>query len=115
MVKPGVRCALCDKGTLRRARIREQMFGVDLGLYHGYRCSNCGETYLDERQMDVLEERAKAAGVWGLGKKLKIVKSGNSLVLRIPADLAKFMHLKVGKEVFVRPEGQDCLVVEIEG
>lgn len=91
------------------------MFGVDLGAFDGEVCRSCGESFLDEAAMDLLEQRARKAGIWGLGKKLKIAKSGNSLVLRIPADLAAFLHLKVGKEVYVRPEGEDRIVVDVEG
>jgi hypothetical protein len=105
---------MCGRGTLRRKRVRETLFGVDLGEFDAEVCSACGETLFDEKATDLMEERAKAAGIWGLGKKLKVVKSGHSLALRIPADLAKFLHLKAGKEVFVRPDGEDRIVVEVE-
>jgi YgiT-type zinc finger domain-containing protein len=108
-------CPACGKGKLRKKRVEESMFGVSLGEFPAESCPNCGETFLDDAAMAVLEKRAKAAGIWGLGKKMKVVKSGNSLVLRIPTDVAKFMKLKAGKEVFLHPEGDDRLVVDIEG
>lgn len=91
------------------------MFGISLGEFDAEVCPACGETFLDDAAMEELESRAKAAGIWGLGKKLKIVKSGNSLVLRIPSDVAKFMKLKAGKEVYLHPDGDDRLVVDTEG
>lgn len=91
------------------------MFGVDLGEFEAEVCPACGESFLTEAAMEELERRARDAGVWGLGQKLKVTKSGNSLVLRIPADLAKFLKLRAGTEVFVHPEGEDSIVVDIEG
>lgn len=91
------------------------MFGVSLGEFTGETCGACGETFLDEEAMAELEQRARAAGVWGLGKKARVVRSGNSLVIRIPTDLAKRLKLKAGTEVFVHPEGDDRIVVDVEG
>lgn len=109
------KCPSCGKGTLRETDVEESMFGVSLGTFHGEVCGSCKETFLDETAMDELEVRARKAGVWGLGKKLKVVRSGNSLVIRIPAELADHMHLKAGTEVYVHPEGGDRIVVDVEG
>ncbi|MHB8585058.1 MAG: AbrB/MazE/SpoVT family DNA-binding domain-containing protein [Thermoplasmatota archaeon] len=91
------------------------MFGIDLGEFDAEVCNACGETFLDEAQMAELEQRARRAGVWGLGQKVKVAKSGNSLVLRIPADLARFLKLKAGTEVFLHPDGEARIVVDVEG
>lgn len=90
------------------------MFGADLGEFDAEVCDECGETFLDSGSMKTLETRAKKAGVWGLGEKLKVVKSGNSLVIRIPARLAKHLKLKSGTEVYVHPEGDDRIVVDVD-
>lgn len=115
MVKKPAKCPSCGKGSLREQRVKETMFGADLGEFGGEVCDACGESYLDEAAMRVLEERAREAGVWGLGRKLKVARSGNSLVLRIPADLASFLNLKAGREVYMHPEGEGRIVVDIEG
>ncbi|MHB8632894.1 MAG: AbrB/MazE/SpoVT family DNA-binding domain-containing protein [Thermoplasmatota archaeon] len=107
-------CPSCGKGKLQNAKVEEQMFGVRLGQFSGERCNSCKETFLDETAMAELETRAKTAGVWGLGTKARVVKSGNSLVIRIPADLARHLKLQAGAEVYVHPEGADKIVVEIE-
>lgn len=91
------------------------MFGVSLGKFPAEICGSCKETFLDEAAMTELERRAREAGVWGLGKKLRVVRSGNSLVIRIPAELAERMHLKAGTEVYLHPEGADRIVVDVEG
>lgn len=108
-------CPSCSKGKLKKGRVEERMFGVSLGTFEAEVCPSCGETFLGEAAMRKLEARAKELGVWGLGRKLKVSRSGNSLVLRIPSDVAKFLHLTAGKEVYLHPEGEDRFVVDIEG
>ncbi len=90
------------------------MFGVSLGTFPAEQCGACGESFLNEDAMVELERRAKKAGIWGLGKKARVVKSGNSFVIRIPADLARHLKLHAGSQVFVHPEGEDRIVVDVE-
>src|SRR2546430_3679656 len=78
------RCPACGKGELHRGKVREQMFGVDLGEYPAEICDSCGESFVDQKAMRKIEARAKELGLWGLAKKVSIAKSGNSLVVRIP-------------------------------
>ena len=106
-------CPVCGKKMLHPAEVREQMFGIDLGTYLGLRCDSCGETFLDGEAMDRVEERAKELGLWGLAVKVKIAKSGNSLGGRIPADLARVLHLRGGEDALVRPDGRERIVVEL--
>ena len=93
--------------------MREQMFGVDLGEYPAEICDACGESFVDQKAMRKIESRAKELGIWGLAKKVSIAKSGNSLVVRIPAELARFLKLKGGEDALVRPEGREKIVVEL--
>lgn len=113
MVMKMVKCPICEKGTLHKGEVKETMFGFDLGTYTGEICSHCKETFLDDEIMRKVEEKAKEKGIWGLADKIKIVKSGNSLVLRIPAKLIKFLKLDEGKEVMIHPEGEKKIVVDI--
>lgn len=106
-------CPVCKKGELRGGKVREEMLGVDLGTYPARVCGNCGESFVDETVMERIEARAKDLGIWGLAGKVKIAKSGNSLVVRIPAELAKFLKLKGGEEALIRPEGHGKIVVEL--
>lgn len=106
-------CPVCGKGKLRPGKIREQMFGVDLGEYPAEICDSCGESFVDQKAMRKMEARAKELGLWGLAKKVSIAKSGNSLVVRIPAGLARFLQLKGGEDALVRPEGREKIVVEL--
>lgn len=106
-------CPVCGKGKLRRGKIREEMFGIDLGEYPAEVCDSCGESFVDQEVMRKIEARAKKMGLWGLAKKVSIARSGNSLVIRIPAELARFLHLKGGEDALVRPEGREKIVVEL--
>jgi YgiT-type zinc finger domain-containing protein len=108
-----VSCPVCGKGKLRRGKVREEMFGIDLGEYPARICDSCGESFVDEEAMQRIEARAKEMGLWGLAKKVSIAKSGNSLVVRIPAELARFLRLKGGEDALVRPEGRERIVVEL--
>ena len=106
-------CPVCGKGRLRRGKVRQEMFGVDLGKYLAEICESCGESFVDQKAMRKIEARAKELGLWGLAKKVSIAKSGNSLVVRIPAGLARFLRLKGGEDALVRPEGREKIVVEL--
>jgi len=107
------RCPICGKGELRAGEVHEEMFGVDLGTYDGEVCDECGESFLGSEAMKAIEERAKELGLWGLGTKVKVVRSGNSLVVRIPAPLARRLKIKAGQEVMVSPNKDKGLVLEL--
>jgi len=107
------RCPACGKGTLRPGTGHEEMFGVDLGTYLGEICDRCGESFLSSENMDKLAERAKELGIWGLASTVKIARSGNSLVVRIPSPLARYLKMKKGQEVLISLEKENRLVLEI--
>lgn len=109
----GVRCPVCGKGVLRSERVREEMFGVDLGTYEGEVCDKCGESFLSSESMERVEVRAKELGLWGLASKVKVVRSGNSLVVRIPSPLARYLKIRSGQEVLVAPDKERRLVLEL--
>jgi YgiT-type zinc finger domain-containing protein len=113
MVAKPEKCPVCGKGTLKPAMVHEEMFGVELGDYPGEKCSSCGETFLPTESMRTVEARAKELGLWGLASKVKVARSGNSLVVRIPAELARYLKLKNGQEVMVSPEKDNRLVLEL--
>jgi transposase-like protein len=104
---------MCGEGALIRKKVDEAMFGVSLGRFPAWVCNHCGESFTDENTTQTIIDRAKQKGIWGLGKKVKVVKSGNSLVVRIPKEIADFMGLEKGQELFIRPEGKSKITVEI--
>ena len=109
-----MKCPVCEKGTLKKGKIKEMMFGVDLGEFPAEICTKCGESFTDEKTTRAIEESAKKKGVWGLGKKTKITKTGNSLAVRIPKEIANFLRLEEGKEAYIHPD-KDKLIIESVG
>jgi len=106
-----MRCPICQNGILRKGKIKETMFGIYLGEFPAEICSNCNESFTDAETTRVIEQVAKKKGIWGLGKKTKITKTGNSLAVRIPKDIADFLKLKEGSEAFIHPE-KDKIIIE---
>jgi len=102
MVK--MKCPICQKGKLKKTKIREEMFGIYLGTFPAEVCSECGESFTDTETTRKIEKIAKEKGIWGLGMKTKITKTGNSLAVRIPKKIATFLKLKAGEETFLHPE-----------
>ncbi len=104
-------CPICEKGILRRKKIKEEMFGIYLGEFPADVCEECGESFTDAETTRKIEEIAKKKGIWGLGVKTKITKTGNSLAVRIPKRIAGFLKLKEGEEAYIHPE-VNKLVIE---
>ena len=106
-----MKCPACGKGILKKGKIKEMMFGVYLGEFPAEICNKCNESFTDEKTTRAIEEAARKKGIWGLGKKTKITKTGNSLAIRIPKDIANFLKLTNGKEAYIHPE-KDRLIIE---
>ena len=106
-----MRCPVCEQGTLKKDKIKEMMFGIYLGEFPAEICSKCHESFTDEKTTRAIEYAAKKKGVWGLGKKTKITKTGNSLAVRIPKEIANFLKLRNGKEAYIHPD-KDRLIIE---
>lgn len=84
------------------------MFGVYLGEFPAQICTKCGESFTNEAVTKQIEQKEK--GIWGMGKMTKISKSGNSLAVRIPQQIAKYLRLKEGKEAFIHPEDHKIVI-----
>lgn len=107
-----MKCPSCNQGTLKKATIREEQYGVFLGEHEGLRCSRCRETFFDEKTTNTIMEKAKEKGIFGMEIKTKIGKSGNSLAVRIPKKIADVVDFKEGKEVRIHPAGKKIIIEE---
>jgi len=67
-----VKCPICEKGKLKKTKIKETMFGVYLGEFPADVCSSCNESFTDQQTTHDIQEAAKKKGIWGLGIKTKI-------------------------------------------
>lgn len=64
-----MKCPVCEKGELKKGKIKESMFRVYLGEFPAEICSKCHESFTDSETTRKIEEAAKKKGIWGLGKK----------------------------------------------
>jgi len=106
-------CPICEKGKMLREKTKYMYDDLNLGEYDALVCNKCGETFFTEGSSLEIEKKAKKLGIWGIEKKSKISYAGNSLMVRIPRNIAKFMKLRKGEEILIRPEGKKKLVVTI--
>ncbi|MBI5072657.1 hypothetical protein HZA99_02470 [Candidatus Woesearchaeota archaeon] len=106
-----VKCPMCEKGNLQKGKIKETMFGVFLGEFPAEICSSCSESFTDEKTTQEIQQAAKKKGVWGLGVKTKITRTGNSLAVRIPQKIAAFLKLKEGEDAYIHTD-KDKLIIE---
>ncbi len=106
-----MKCPVCGK---KMKKVMEPyVYGeAKLGEFEAEKCAGCNEVFFTEGASDKIDEKAKKLGLWGIGQVGKVGYSGNSLIVRIPKKIANLLHLKEGKEVFIRPEGKNRLVVE---
>ncbi len=105
-----MKCPICEKGIMKKEKVREEMFGVELGEFPAEVCSSCRESFVDAETMKGIEAAAKKKGVWGIGNKIKIVRSGNSLAVHIPKQIVEFLKLKEGTEAFIYPRDHKLII-----
>lgn len=107
------KCALCD-GELTKKIINYEVYGKSIGKFSALVCDSCGEQWFDEETSKKIQEKEKKLKLFGLSKETKISYSGNSLIIRIPKELAKFMDLKKETEVIIYPENKTKLSISIK-
>ncbi len=105
-------CPICESGKFVRKKIEYKYKDEYFGKYDADVCNKCGEAFFTEEASDLIEKKAKELGVWGIEKKTKISHSGNSLIVRIPKAIAKFIDIEEGEEVIIRPEGKKKFSVD---
>ena len=54
-----MKCPICDKGILKKGKIKESMFGIYLGEFPAEICSECGESFTDSETTKKIEETVK--------------------------------------------------------
>ena len=108
-----MKCPICEKGTLKNVKTEQEIYGVALGSFPALKCSTCKESFTDSKTTRLIEKAAKKKGLWELGAKTKITKTGNSLAIRIPKKIADYLKWRVGRETYIHPD-KDRLVIEPE-
>ncbi len=105
-------CPVCE-GRLRRSRREYAYNDISLGEFEADVCQRCGEVFFTEAASDEIDRLARERGVWGIEARTKVSYSGNSLIVRIPKEVAEFMGLERGDGVRIHPEGKRRFVVEL--
>lgn len=102
---------MCDGKTVQKM-VEHKEFGIFLGKFKAEVCTQCGETYFDEQTAEKIQLKSKELGLFGLAKKAKVAEIGNSIAIRIPKEIAKFLNLRKGKEVILLPKNKHDLLVQ---
>ncbi|MDG6929078.1 MAG: AbrB/MazE/SpoVT family DNA-binding domain-containing protein [Nitrososphaerota archaeon] len=108
----GIRCK-CG-GTLKDDVTEVEFFGIDFGVRKSEVCAECGSEYLPQEVMEELEAEVKRRGLYGLERRGRVAKSGNSLVIRIPKEIVDSLGIKRDLPIVIYPADKKKLVVEVE-
>jgi YgiT-type zinc finger domain-containing protein len=106
------KCAMCG-GKLEQKRVDYKIYGKSIGKFPALVCSSCDEQWFDEKTSREIEEAEKKHNLFGLSKETKVSYSGNSLIIRIPQELANFMGIKKQSRVTLYPEDKNKFCVAI--
>ncbi len=100
-------------GKLKKSFCSVEFFGITFGEKACEVCTSCGSEFLDDKTMNEIEEEIKKKRIFGLEKQIKIGKSGNSLVLRLPPEIVSFTNSKPDKIVRIFPVTKSRIEVEL--
>lgn len=96
-----VRCR-CG-GRLKKSSAEVEFFGIDFGVKEAEVCTDCGSEYLSQELMEEIEAEVKRRGLFGLERRGRVSKSGNSLVVRIPKEIADSLKIKRDLPIVIYP------------
>ncbi len=102
-------------GTLKKSKCSIEFYGIDFGIRDCEVCSSCGSEYLDQKVMEEIEGEVKRRKIFALERNIKVTKSGNSLVIRIPKEIAEFLNIKYESSVRLFPVERTRLEIEVLG
>ncbi len=106
------KCPSCSRGELAKVDNIVSEIGGYIFIEKGMRCTHCNEEYIAEEDAQKTIETARKMGVWPEPMKLhrKLAEAGRSLVLRIPTDLERQLHLHPGEEVAISKLGKKIVI-----
>jgi len=107
------KCVLCG-GKLKNKIVDYKVYGKSLGKFPAKVCEKCNEQWFDEENSKKIEQAEKKANLFGLCRESKISYSGNSLIIRIPKDIVKFMNLNKESQIIIYPEDKNKISVNIK-
>ena len=105
-------CPCGGKVKWKRERVIKE--GIDCGILDIEYCEKCGEEYLPDESMDIVENKLKEAGLWGAKRKeIRFWKTGESITIRLPVEIVRKMDLRNIKSGYIYPEGKHKLTIEV--
>lgn len=109
-------CPVCEQGALIEVEDIVSEVEGHFFIEKGKRCTKCGEEFIGEEQSQKTIAIARRLGIWGEPLKLhrKMSKSARGIVLRIPTDIEKSLHLKGEEDILISKIGKNKLLIEIE-
>lgn len=107
------KCISC-KGRLKSKIVDYEVYGISIGKFPALVCASCGEQWFSEETSGKIEEKEKELGLFGLSVESRVSYSGNSLIIRIPKELAKFMNIKKESRVQIAPENKGKLCITVK-
>lgn len=92
MKKEKMKCVNCDEWA------EETSIVIDGFKMRAWKCDKCGEEYLDSEDA----EKALIINKFKRGTKVKVGTLGESIIVRIPKELAQAVGLTKGAEVEIK-------------
>ncbi len=102
-------------GELVNSQCEVEFFGIDFGIKKCEICKDCNAEYLDNEIMEGIEKEVKKRNIFGLEKMVKVTKSGNSIVIRIPPEIAKFSDIDYKSIIRIFPVSKNKIELEVAG
>jgi len=102
-------------GNLRKTKVEVEFFGIDFGLRDAEVCVACGSEYLDHETLKEVEIEIKKRNIFAMERKVQVDKSGDSLVIKIPPEIAEFLDIHYKSPVQLFPVDRNRLEVKVTG
>ncbi len=98
-----MKCSNC------RNEMEKVKYDVGFGiLIDSYTCSNCHHNFTNEKILDEAMEKLREK----MSIKVKLLKVGTGLGLRLPNEVVRSMGLKTGKEVEIIQQKNQLIIKE---
>ena len=100
-------------GKLIKTQCEVEFYGIDFGVRECEVCTDCNIEYLDQETLGEVEKEVKKRGLFNLGQRVSITKSGNSLVVRLPKDITAFSGIKYKDSAMIYPSSRKKIELEL--
>lgn len=109
-----IKCGKCNK-EMQETVLDKYEFeeGITLENVHAMKCSNGHIAFTEEQALD-MEKRTEDIKKHAFKFMRSVSRSGRSLVMRIPADLAKHVGLKEDSKIELIPLDKKKFLVEVK-